>query len=140
MNKTISNKIKNLLKPFFTDLDLDKIILEHNNISLAGIILKLFNASAITFGNKIYFPKPIDQNDPGTVYLIVHELVHVEQYKKNGMILFLLKYLNELIRNLITYRRFIPAYKNISFEKEAYMKGSKIFNSIIQSLYTNQIN
>jgi len=130
MKKTISNEIKNFLKPFFIDLDLDKIILI-DGISFGRLILKLFNASAITFGKRIYFSKPLNQNDTSTIFLIAHELVHVEQYKKNGVILFLLKYLRELIRNLIIHRSFITAYKNISFEEDAYSRGNKIFDAIV---------
>jgi len=131
MKTTISDEIKNLLKPFFVNLNLDDVVLIDNGISLAGVILKLFNASAITFGNRIYFSKPLNQNDPSTIFLIAHELVHVEQYKKNGTISFLLKYVGELIRNLIIHKRFIIAYKKISFEEEAYKKGGGIFDEIV---------
>lgn len=131
MGKIISDEIKDLLKPFFIDLDLDEIVLIDGVSTLQGLILKLFDASAITFGKRIYLSKSLNQNDPSAILLIAHELAHVEQYKKNGMILFLLRYIGEFIRNLIIYKSFIIAYQRISFEEEAYNKEDEISNAIV---------
>lgn len=50
-----------------------------------------------------------------------HEDIHTAQYKELGFILFLPWYLSELFYNLFVYRfNFHKAYKNVSFEKEAY--------------------
>lgn len=48
-----------------------------------------------------------------SVTTLAHELVHVDQYKRLGMLRFLLTWIFEYVKN---------GYWNISLEKEAYKK------------------
>jgi len=48
-----------------------------------------------------------------TKTLIAHELVHVHQYRRDGLIKFLFTWLTQFL---------FRGYKNISYEKEAYAK------------------
>lgn len=75
----------------------------------------------ITMGDTIYVA-------PGTTYadgslpmkLLLHEVVHVVQQDRLGRSKFLSQYLAEYARNQLSGMGSDEAYRNISFEKEAY--------------------
>ncbi|MDR2950716.1 MAG: hypothetical protein LBV71_16130 [Prevotella sp.] len=52
--------------------------------------------------------------------LINHENIHTHQMKELGYIFFYILYIIEFIFRLIQYRNWDKAYRNISFEREAY--------------------
>lgn len=64
-----------------------------------------------------------------------HESIHTAQQKELLFVFFYLIYLFEWLFNLVKYRDFKKAYRNISFEKEAksnelnddYLKNRKLF-------------
>ncbi len=53
-------------------------------------------------------------------WLLNHERIHICQQLELGIILFYLWYVTEYLFRLIQYRRRYLAYRNISFEREAY--------------------
>lgn len=53
-----------------------------------------------------------------------HEQIHIEQEKEMLVLPFLLWYLAEWLIRLILYRNRKEAYRNISFEQEAYLHQS----------------
>lgn len=53
-------------------------------------------------------------------FLINHEKIHLKQQKELLWIFFFIWYLSEYLIRLIQYKNHHKAYKNISFEKEAY--------------------
>ena len=56
--------------------------------------------------------------------ILNHEFIHILQIRKDGFFKFYSKYLLEWVINLfIDYR---TAYKNISYEKEAFIQGRRI--------------
>jgi len=55
-----------------------------------------------------------------TSTLINHELIHSRQQKEMLVIFFFLWYGLEFIVRLVQYRDYKKAYRNISFEREAY--------------------
>lgn len=57
---------------------------------------------------------------------IRHEKIHIRQQKEMLVIFFLLWYGIEWLLRLIQYRNRMTAYKNISFEREAYDNMSNI--------------
>lgn len=65
--------------------------------------------AAMAFGNRIF----VREGEKITKSLIAHELVHVEQYEKMGMFMFLVTWAYEYLKK---------GYDNISLEKEAYDK------------------
>lgn len=58
--------------------------------------------------------------------VIRHEEIHIKQQKEMMVIFFLLWYGIEWLLRLIQYRNRMTAYKNISFEREAYDNMSNI--------------
>ena len=82
--------------------------------------LRLFLARdviAITLGRRIYLRKLLE----GRAYerLLRHELAHVEQVERHGLIGFLVRYVAEFARHWIRLRSVAAAYAAISFEIEA---------------------
>jgi len=59
-------------------------------------------------------------------HVLHHERIHVQQARKNTILLFYSTYLYERILNMFRYRNFSKAYRNISYEKEAYEKQNDI--------------
>lgn len=54
------------------------------------------------------------------IFLINHEQIHLKQQKELFWIFFFIWYLAEYLLRLIKYKNHYKAYKNISFEREAY--------------------
>jgi hypothetical protein len=81
----------------------------HNHIIPFG---KRFNAINI-FG--ILFVK----GDCG-VYVVNHEQIHTAQMKELAYLPFYILYIVEWLIRLVQYRDMMQAYRNISFEREAY--------------------
>lgn len=78
------------------------------------------NVIAITLGRRIYLSsaaatRSIDYLDR----LLKHELAHVRQVRRHGLIAFLIRYVAEFLRHLWRTRSFDAAYRDISFEVEA---------------------
>lgn len=56
-------------------------------------------------------------------YVINHERIHTEQMKELLFIPFYILYVVEWLIRLVQYRNCDQAYRNISFEREAYYHG-----------------
>ena len=69
--------------------------------------------NAFTFRNHIFTTRPYDQR------LIMHELVHVDQYKKIGTIKYLKQYFTEYRINKKSGLSKNESYRMISFEIQA---------------------
>ncbi|MBI2450287.1 MAG: DUF4157 domain-containing protein [Candidatus Nealsonbacteria bacterium] len=106
----LDEKTQEILKPWYPDLDLNKVKLVRGGI-VACFFAKFFNAGAVTIGRNIYFPNKSRQE----LWLFVHELKHVEQYEKLGVGRFLLKYIFDWARAGFKYSANLPleapAYK-----------------------------
>src|SRR5688500_2488059 len=71
---------------------------------------------AITLGRTIYVSEQVlDRLAP----LIRHELVHVRQVNRHGLLLFLARYMGEFLAHFWRVRSVSRAYALISFEIEA---------------------
>jgi hypothetical protein len=86
-------------------------------------ILLKFDIAAITFGQRIFYSMP-KKNIPQR--LRYHEQEHCNQYRKDGILLFLIKYVCEYI-----YYRFKgfnndEAYYHISYEKLARIAERRV--------------
>jgi len=79
-------------------------------------LLRLIGKKLITLPWGVYAaPKALVAEDDMT-----HEFIHIKQWGELLYIGFLLWYVLEWLVRLIQYRNFDKAYKNISFEREAY--------------------
>lgn len=85
------------------------------------------NVVAITLGRRIYVLLPAFLLRPAVDVerLLRHELAHVRQVNRLGLPLFLIRYVWEFARNLWRERSIDRAYRQISFEIEAYAAESE---------------
>jgi hypothetical protein len=74
----------------------------------------------ITLGRRIYLsPRMLARSQPEVERLVRHELAHVRQVSRLGLLPFLWQYAMEWIRNRRKGMTSAEAYRNISFEIEA---------------------
>lgn len=118
---TISASIATRLAGIDTgDLDL-------RNVSLAPMpgwmnVALGSSFSAVTLGQRIFvnqdmYPAVASGENRG---LLAHELVHVDQWRREGYVAFLVQYTTEYLRNRIIGLDHRTAYRAISFEAAAY--------------------
>ena len=81
---------------------------------------KLLNAEGVTLGSHIFY-----YDDDVSYRTFTHEMVHVEQYRKYGVPLFLLIYVIHYVIGRLKGLSHDEAYRNICFEKEAFEKEVK---------------
>ena len=84
----------------------------------------------------IFLKKSILKNDR---YLINHEKIHLQQQKEMAWLFFFCWYLMEYLFRLIQFKNHTKAYRNISFEKEAY-KNEGNFNYLLERKKFSFIN
>jgi RHS repeat-associated protein len=101
--RKLSQCVKNLLQPYFPDLNLNDVNIHDDGLPLiVGSFNTLKNGpGAFTFENDIYFPA--NTYDPYTIKgikSIGHELVHVGQFKRLGTIGFVRQYANSYLNNI----------------------------------------
>jgi hypothetical protein len=72
---------------------------------------------AITLGRRIYVRRKLEGE--AFARLLRHELAHVRQVERLGLLLFLWRYVVEFARNWVRLRSVAAAYAAISFEIEA---------------------
>jgi len=78
------------------------------------------NVIAITLGRRVYLSAAAAVRSSDYLdRLLKHELAHVRQVDRHGLIGFLVRYVTEYLRHLWRYRSMDRAYREISFEIEA---------------------
>jgi len=85
-----------------------------DKVRIHKIPFRLTGHRGFTIGNHIFTIAPEDKK------LIAHELVHVEQYMNLGVLRFLYRYFKEYRSLRKDEYGKNEAYRNISFEREAY--------------------
>lgn len=66
------------------------------------------------------FVRPELLGDPASIgRLVVHELVHIDQWRRYGRIGFLARYVGGYLQGLLQHGSFSAAYRNLSLEEEA---------------------
>lgn len=74
----------------------------------------------ITIGRRIYLSGAIlRRSDEYVTRLMRHELAHVAQVNRHGLLRFLWLYVTEFLRHYWRVRSFSRAYRMVSFEVEA---------------------
>lgn len=93
-------------------------------IIISPLVIKYLtpkNTGAFTFFPFIFLASQSIKEDK---VFINHEMIHLRQQAEQLLLLFLLWYYTELVIRLIQYKDFDAAYRNISFEREAYAHES----------------
>ena len=76
------------------------------------------NVAAITLGRRIWIARELPPAEMEV--LLRHELVHVRQMERHGVVVFLARYLGEYLANRCRRMGHDAAYRAISFEREAF--------------------
>ena len=76
------------------------------------------NVVAITLGRRIYLSPHASEGSLES--LLRHELTHVRQISRMGVVRFYWRYAIEFVRNLLQGMSLDAAYRHISFEREAF--------------------
>ncbi len=76
------------------------------------------NVVAITLGRRIWIAGEL--TDAQREVVLRHEMVHVVQMARLGLVVFLARYLGEYLRNRLRGMGHDGAYRAISFEIEAF--------------------
>lgn len=81
----------------------------------------LNGVAGVTLGSHVYLDPEVARLPAERVEAILrHEIAHVNQYRRVGTVLFLARYLFEYARNRVRGLSAWDAYREISFEKEAF--------------------
>jgi Domain of unknown function (DUF4157) len=80
----------------------------------------LGGVAAITLGRHIYIRPNPNRSERALKRLLWHELTHVRQVQRLGLLRFLWRYLLEFARHFARERNIQRAYRLISFEVEAW--------------------
>lgn len=78
--------------------------------------------AAISFGRTILFQDP---KEKVSATLLQHEAIHQEQMDRYGVVGFYLRYALFYFRGVLRYRSHEMAYRNNSFEVEAYARQNE---------------
>jgi len=85
------------------------------------------SVEAITIGSTIFVAEGSYRSvvSGGSRSLVVHELEHVVQWRRDGTAAFLIRYAMEYLRNRMIGLDHRPAYRAISYEAAAYDVSEK---------------
>jgi hypothetical protein len=81
-------------------------------------LLLMRNVAAIAIGRRIWIAREL--REPEMERLLRHELVHVRQMARCGIVRFFCRYAAEYVRNRLRGLSHDAAYQAISFEAEAF--------------------
>lgn len=83
--------------------------------------------AAITLGRRVYLDPSVDELGLDRLTAILHhEITHVNQYRRHGLAAFLARYLLEYLQNRWRGLTSEEAYREISFEREAFAEERRI--------------
>jgi hypothetical protein len=78
-------------------------------------VRNVLRQGAMTISPFIFYGRArFDASSPSSLALLAHELKHVEQYRRYGHVLFLIRYFSDMARQGFRYSRALP------LESEAY--------------------
>jgi hypothetical protein len=108
VRQALGNPSRVMLGPLFADVDLSQVKIVAN-----AIMPWPRPRRAITLGSSVYIRDGFDQAKSRDLRLLLHELVHVDQYRRLGMLGFIWAYGRALGRS--------GSYRKNSLEVEAFI-------------------
>lgn len=130
MNDKLLNTLKKFFKRHFPELehhieyDFNKVKVKEGGF--VGVILKLFKVRGICLFRRIYYVKGSIKDSVQMAKFLAHELTHTIQYRREGVLSFIVKYIVEALKK---------GYSGSEYEEEAvyyeklfiiWCKGEKI--------------
>ena len=131
----LASCLKDFFSNIFPGLDLDAVQI-HNQLPWWTRYAPI-NVGAITLGNDIYFDGSYDPFSPGGVARIGHELVHVAQWDRAGVVNFTSLYFRSYVANWIGGMNRLNAYYRNIYERPAYEFENYLRDALPSSPCTN---
>ncbi len=104
----IDADVAGAVRPWHPDLDLGRVSL-HDAGPVAWFVRTVIRQGAMTLGHRVYFGRStFDPRNARSLALLVHELQHVTQVERLGLIRFFAKYAWALARNRFRYSHDLP--------------------------------
>ena len=103
--RRLADQTKAIMSEFFPELDLNEVVLRTG----ASIVPRRFRA--MTLGRTIFLRGDLDECSAEDMLLLVHELVHVDQFRRLGELKFACAYGEGFLRTF--------SHDNIPLEREA---------------------
>lgn len=111
------------VRAWFPGLDLDPVDVGF----VPWALEKLFpNVAGVAVGRRIWVQHSQLEDTDGLLVLLVHELVHVQQWRRLGPIGFLVRYLCDYTKARVHGLGHDAAYRSIPAEMEAYLMGERL--------------
>ena len=125
--KRLPNGLIKILSPYYSDIDLNKVRYAEKIDTIHG--------QSLTDEYKIYFADIVDFFSPPGLYLLLHELEHVVQYKiEGGRAPFLIKYFSQGAIKIFQQHS-VSIHDNIELEKAADDKAKRVGPEIVVNEY-----
>jgi hypothetical protein len=90
-------------------------------------------ADAVVLGRRVFLSRrafdELERHSRDALALLAHELTHVAQYRRHGATIFLGRYFREYLGQRLAGRSHAEAYREISFEQEAYAAENEVRRS-----------
>jgi hypothetical protein len=98
--------------------------------AFARLLCRLLGAGAVTLGRRLFFsPRGWDRYREGgtaSVALAAHEAVHVLQYRRDGFLGMLVRYLRDYLRGRRAGLTHHQAYRAVPYEREAFAVEARV--------------
>ena len=93
---------------------------------VSNLATRVLRADAFTLGRRVFLSRHsarlLTERGPEGEALLAHEMAHVEQFRRLGVLPFLIRYVGEYQHGRRRGRDHAQAYTQISFEREAREK------------------
>lgn len=129
ITKHLSDCAKEILKPYFPDINLEAVELVSALPGWAN--MAPIDVGAITLENTIYYKPGSLSGDATGLAAIAHELVHVQQ-QSSGLFPFLRRYVRDYTRNLLQGDDPEEAYERIPAEDRARAVFRRVFDDLFR--------
>jgi len=115
-----------LLSESLPDFRFDRVKIGTSGIPIR--VLRRFNGAGMTLGHHIYvLPEYYDMQSFRGLSIIAHELKHVEQHERQGMLRHSIMYSIDFIRNRFKYSESLPLEREAyNFERELMYRYSRM--------------
>lgn len=107
-----------LLEHYFRE-DFSRVVVHRGGFS--RLLTRWLRVRGVTLGNHICVAPGVDIDDyPFGFLLVAHEIVHVLQYRRQGVFRFLTGYGRDFFRGIFSGKAPIEAYRAVAAEVEAF--------------------
>lgn len=119
-----------LRSPLEEWLDADLAAVRCHHGRYARWVCRRLGAGAVTVGRRVFFSpagwRQVEQGGAAGLALAGHEVVHVLQYRRHGVVGMLARYLGAYLRGRLAGRSHRSAYRAIGFEREAFAVEARL--------------